>query len=327
MMVNSGGRHVRRALGWAFAGSLAVCGGALAVGGGAAAAQPIHACFNKQTGTLHVISGGGHCRHNEGDVTWGVKGPKGPKGAIGRRGPQGSEGAFGANGATGATGFPGAVVIGVTGATGPTGAAGATGSTGATGPNGAKGVTGATGPAGTTGAVGATGAGSAGPAGAAGETGATGGPGATGPAGPALPAPLASGHSETGVWMAASPEKPEVPSHFTLGIISFPVALKSPIGETKVVFVKQAETAKPAVERAPAAAEHCTGTLEAPTASSGYLCVYTGVEELQNAEFHGIEKNENTPGTNRQGAAVMFEVLTVEGEAHARAQGTWAVTG
>jgi hypothetical protein len=156
------------------------------LGGTAAlATTTVHACYDKGTGIVRIVSAGALCYSTEQAVSWNEEGPTGPKGATGATGPEGPAGPAGAKGATGATG-----AIGPAGPIGPTGAKGATGATGAAGATGATGAAGPAGPAGPTGATGATGpAGSVGPAGPSGSTGPAGPAGPTGPAG-TIPANL-----------------------------------------------------------------------------------------------------------------------------------------
>jgi collagen triple helix repeat protein len=111
-----------------FVATVVVAGGAAAIAYGAIPGSDgiIHGCYQKTSGTLHVIGtnptvGGGACGIGEQALNWNQVGPTGPIGATGQTGPTG------ATGATGATGGPGA-----TGASGP---AGATGADGAAGPS------------------------------------------------------------------------------------------------------------------------------------------------------------------------------------------------
>ena len=267
--------------------SLALLGGA----SGTAFAQGgvIHACAKNRTGALRVIGANGHCRGDETALSWGLNGPRGVRGSTGPKGPVGLEGRFGEEGALGATGATGPSPAGARGAAGVSGSTGATGATGVTGAVGATGPAGSTGSTGAAGATGPTGHAAGGGVGATGPSGPAGGEGPTGPTGRALASQLETGQSEQGVWMAAASEAPEVPTHFTYGQISFSVPLKvSKIKEEDTVYVNAAETAEPASSRGPSQKAHCTGTLEAPTATSGFLCVYAGKEVLENAEKHGI---------------------------------------
>jgi hypothetical protein len=80
-------------------------------GGGAV----IHACANKRTGVLRIITPGrkgsaGRCAKSERALSWntqGIRGPTGPAGATGAQGPQGVPGPAGGKGSQGNPG-PGA---------------------------------------------------------------------------------------------------------------------------------------------------------------------------------------------------------------------------
>jgi hypothetical protein len=279
----------------------------------------------------------------------GITGPAGPTGVgiTGPRGPSGqTSGVTGATGPagvgiTGATG-PAGETGGVTGASGPTGV-GIAGPTGITGPAGSTiGATGATGIAGATGATGSPGVGATGATGATGSStvaGPTGPSGVSGPAGAdgPFPASLPEGATETGVWLASSPVEFHggKDERFAAGQISFLVPLGVVLNIEHVAFVDKTETAKKASQREGAVdatgvkikeacpAEH---PLEEPTAAPDYLCVYTGVEDLSNAEFLGIQEETGSGGTYA-GAAVLFARAAAGVEASfARAQGTYAVT-
>jgi hypothetical protein len=106
----------------------------------------------------------------------------------------------------------------------------------------------------------------------------------------------------------------------TSATISYPIWLASTLKETKVHYIKKGGT-DPA---------GCTGgSVTAPTAESGNLCIYAGFEELSNAELFGagIEKANGENGSDRAGAEVVFVVHEIEQPAAIRVQGTWAVTG
>jgi hypothetical protein len=298
------------------------------LGATAAAAQPVHACYVRRTGALHVVHARQRCGHGEKAVSWGLAGSRGRRGRQGPAGPLGSEGGFGENGPTGITGATGPT--GAQGAAGAAGTAGGGGGTGGTGPTGSTGAAGASGGSGSTGAAGATGAtgeGGVGPSGPTGPTGPGGVTGATGSAGPVLPSVLAVGKSESGVWIASSSVEPALKPLITAAPISFPIPNHAKLNGEHAIFVNAAETLKAAAERSAPASEKCQGTLEAPTAVSGYLCVYTGKETLENAAFFGILKFALSEGAEKSGALVAFERSTVEGTAKIEARGTWAVTG
>jgi hypothetical protein len=108
--------------------------------------------------------------------------------------------------------------------------------------------------------------------------------------------------------------------HETSANISFPIWLGALLKENKVHYIKVGGTA-------PAG---CTGgTVSNPTAESGNLCVYAGVEALTNAELFGtgIERATGENGADRTGAQVVFVVHEIEQPSFIKVQGTWAVTG
>ncbi len=168
---------------------------------------------------------------------------------------------------------------------------------------------------------------------------------------------LASNSSETGTWSTVSVLGPELEPTLTTAKITFPVALAHVIPEGRVIFINEAETIKPGRQRSLPIREACgeSGTLDAPTAQPGHLCVYAGVEDLRDrnaaggvpthevhgtqtpfidAEFIAIENRNLSPGTDRTGASVAFGVPAArnsEEEAdhaypHIIANGTWAVS-
>lgn len=77
------------------------------------ASTTIHACYNKSTGNVSIVSAGAKCQTNELAASWNTKGPPGPAGPKGAAGAQGATGKTGASGpagpksATGAMGRPG----------------------------------------------------------------------------------------------------------------------------------------------------------------------------------------------------------------------------
>jgi hypothetical protein len=300
----------------------------------AAAGTAINGCVSNATGVVR-LSPGGRCGKGERSVAWDRAGRKGARGARGAIGPVGLEGGVGAAGAPGATGPQG--LAGPTGAAGATGAAGTAGNAnttigsaggeGAAGPRGVTGAAGAAGATGVTGAhgpTGANGAGAEGPAGAAGPSGPSGPTGATGPHGPPLPTVLGSGAVEQGVWVAASAEEPQLGNHLTTATITFPVPTASAITAEDAVYVTKAGEQIDA--EGVAVSGVCKGSVAAPTAPAAHLCIYTGVESLTDVRYHGILNRLDTPGTQKQGAFLTFEVIE-EGSPAIRAQGSWAVTG
>jgi hypothetical protein len=229
---------------------------------------------------------------------------------------QGKAGPAGANGAAGVQG--------------PAGAVGAKGENGAAGSAGPQGPAGPVGPAGSAGAQGVTGA--AGAAGAAGESvkmttinpGATceaggtelkvgtskehvcnGKPGAIQP-GETLPA----GVTETGSWAVTI--NTEGSGAFYYAPISFTIPLAAPLPAANVEFVKISGTGT-----------HCAGTVEAPTAPEGYLCVYTSAES--GLALPEIKRSGNAGESGASTAGAVLGLLTLAGNTGADV-GTWAVT-
>jgi hypothetical protein len=287
----------------------------------AASESTIRACHSKN-GTLSVARKGKHC---SGEITWNLSAPAGARGgagAAGSQGPAGVTGETGPAGAPGAQGPPG--LAGATGSTGETGAAGLAGAAGATGPNGVTGATGASGAAGATGNTGLTGttgetgptgsnkSGATGPTGPSGPTGSS-ATGATGPTG-AFPVTLGGGQTETGFWALTSGSTVTIGGE-TYGTISFPIRL--PSAPTHVEYVKKGKTGT-----------NCTGSMPAPTAPAGFLCVYAGAEFNYPPAEPATVAIQNAAGTpsaaSASGARIVFKAIAEE--ANDIDSGSWAVT-
>jgi hypothetical protein len=101
-------------------------------------------------------------------------------------------------------------------------------------------------------------------------------------------------------------------------VVSFPVPLSAVIASAKVKYNSHAAKTSAG----------CTGTVEAPTAEKGDLCVYAGVEELNGfVKFKDIENASGGAGSSLRGAFVVFEASETEPSLNQiKAQGTWAVT-
>ena len=155
------------------------------------------------------------------------------------------------------------------------------------GPRGPRGKTGATGPAGAQGAVG--------PAGPKGDTGSAGAPGKTGEPGPLLET-LPGGKTMTGHWTAEG--------EFAAATISYPFKLGAAIAAANIVVLEEGE-----VETT-----DCPGTLQAPKAAAGKLCLYTSLGEPEALGFAGF------PLSTPSGATVGIK-------SGGLAYGTWAVKG
>jgi len=184
------------------------------------------------------------------------------------------------------------------------------GATGAKGANGAPGTQGPAGPAGAKGENGKDGAkgenGKDGVDGKEGKEGKQGTPGTTG-----FTETLPSGKTETGTWSAMQ-ETEEVG---TVAPISFPIPLAEGLEGTQV-HVDDAGEAN--------FEEVCPGSAEAPKATKGNLCVYTGISK--GLEVLKVIKPNTTAesGTGANGAIIrMKQPETVE---PTLAYGSWAVT-
>lgn len=212
---------------------------------------------------------------------------------------------------------------------GPRGPAGPKGATGATGPAGATGLAGATGPAGPTGPAGTGTPGTQGPQGPQGEKGEKGEQGIQGePGEPAqgggYPETLPPEKTETGTW--ASPFENSVTELNGISPISFTIPLKAPIAEGHARYITTEEQKN---KTAPAV---CPGTVEAPKAKEGFLCLYqggtinSGGGELT---VNGIEAPTETSAGGAEDAGVAGAVAKIryEGpEGVVYLSGSWAVT-
>jgi hypothetical protein len=294
----------------------------------AAGGTVLHACYNRHTGALHVATNG-RCGGGDASLRWSVRGPVGARGDTGAAGPEGAKGPEGVTGTSGPAGGAGA--IGRAGAPGPGGSQGSAGREGAEGPagvtgeagpaNSTAGPSGAAGGAGPTGPTGSTGSGVTGATGPAGAAGAAGGTGATGPAGTSGAEPLASGQSESGAWSVTSAaegiEGAALPVRETGAAISFVQPLAAPMEAAHVVYLDAAEST-------PSTGPCSGGTPTAPKAEAGFLCVFTGKEEAENASFKQIENAGGEAGAARAGALVVFETKAAT-KVKIAAYGSWAV--
>jgi hypothetical protein len=138
-----------------------------------------------------------------------------------------------------------------------------------------------------------------------------------------VPALLPVGKTERGFYATAAPESAEL-AHLTTANITFPIPTTAAVKPANAIYVNKEGKAFNA--EGASAEGVCTGTVAAPTAPSGDLCIYAGVENLKLETYHGIENRLDSPGTQKQGALLAFEV-TETGEASVKASGTWAVTG
>jgi hypothetical protein len=229
------------------------------------------------------------------------KGPRGPKGATGPAGPAGAQG--------------------------PAGPAGAKGDVGAPGTNGTPGAPGAPGTSVTNTAL-AKGNVNCPDGGAEFKVGA-GTPtracnGTTG-----FTETLPPGKTETGTWVSNVGTTDAV-SEFAFSFqvaISFPIPLEE--GGEGFAFTQNQTTSEEF------GTSGCSGTVEHPTAPPGKLCIYTGYENLENAEAvtPPIVMAPSTLGSiegvfGPTGALTYFQALQKAPGAVAKAEavGTWAVT-
>jgi hypothetical protein len=230
---------------------------------------------------------------------------------------QGKAGAAGKPGANGTNGAPGA--------TGPGGPQGPAGSNGENGKEGAAGTV-VTSKEKATGNLG-SGAGKCTEGGSeftAGSTktyacnGKNGTPGLNGVIHGAEPLPV--GATETGSFATEEFTK-EVPEFTKLHLpISFPIQLAAELPVENTVLLKVGETTA-----------NCAGSAAAPTAASGFLCVYLAVENEIDIGTSGIRKSgvPNKPGASKAGAILSLTVGEegVANENDNEQYGTWAVTG
>jgi hypothetical protein len=156
------------------------------------------------------------------------------------------QGLAGAEGPQGAPGNPGPL-----GAQGATGETGDEGSNGEVGPQGERGPQGEVGPAGEVGPRGRVGP--------TGEVGAKGQEGRQGPPGTSiLGSTIPTGSTVYGTWGAAT-VWPTEPGQAISMTASFPIPAAAPVEGSHIV-------------KGPS--EHCPGSAAAPSAASGYVCMY-----------------------------------------------------
>jgi hypothetical protein len=201
---------------------------------------------------------------------------------------------------------------------------GKSGGVGAQGPAGAKGETGPGGPGGAAGARGETGP--AGPAGAKGETGPGGAAGARGETGPAgspwtLGGVVPSGKTLMGNWLIT------VRASGASQAFGNSVSFVLPLSKTPVVHWIR-ENREEATATGEQKSTACLGTVAAPTATAGQLCVYTDTES-------GLSTNEAVNkflfqwkwGLGLSASSVGFDTKALSNaEGAVAAGGSWAVT-
>jgi hypothetical protein len=153
-------------------------------------------------------------------------------------------------------------------------------------------------------------AGPVGPVGAPGAVGPQGPGGAPGPAGPAgaLASVLPAGATETGVFGGTDKDKSAGATALAYAPISFAVPLAA-APEPHYVAPNGSPTAD------------CPGSLEAPAATSGQLCVY-GAEQSATPELQ-----DATSGKDDEASAYGLIVAVGGATGTAYISGTWAVRG
>jgi hypothetical protein len=217
----------------------------------------------------------------------GIPGPRGPRGKPGKTGPAGPQGPAGANGAKGDTG--------ATGATGAEGKPGKEGKEGPKGPEGPKGKEGKEGPEGSPWTAGGV---------------------------------LPSGETETGAWAIGNVSEGAKPEGFGSSLltpISFFIPLAAPLDASHVHFIgpggkeidpnTELEKTEPPV--------NCLGTVTAPSAVAGHLCIYSAIlfnVTSNNNRIHSA--SDGLEGASIAGATLGLRII----EPGAEAFGTWAVT-
>jgi hypothetical protein len=139
---------------------------------------------------------------------------------------------------------------------------------------------------------------------------------------------LPSGATETGVWTlgtVSAGAKPAVESERLRVPIPFTIPLAGELNETHVHYINESgmEVTNLETEVTPTA---CLGTVAAPSAVAGNLCIY-GAREKFVATHSGFIRKP-TEFTLEEGASIAGAVLELKvTQEKAFAYGTWAVTG
>jgi hypothetical protein len=179
------------------------------------------------------------------------------------------------------------------------------------GAKGAKGAKGTDGVSAAPGAIGPTGA-----TGSRGATGSTGAPGAT-----ILGGSIPSGTTVTGAWGGRYIAPQLAGNNSYLISYSLPVKAPAPLLDVNVNAAPNAAAGDPDAS--------CTGSVDAPTAPAGTVCLYIG--SSNNAQVTGFSLISPGSGTTRAGDDYGFIVRildtgTVGDTATTSAEGTWAYT-
>jgi hypothetical protein len=174
-------------------------------------------------------------------------------------------------------------------------------------------------------------AGARGPQGVQGIQGTTGQTGPTGPAGATLiDSPVPSGKTIKGVWGGQYPAANNDP--FVLST-SFPAPLPVPITDATAQFSTNSFVGgtSPTVAAAITDADEdpdCSGTLAAPTAPAGKLCLYVRDARISNVA-NGTLHVQGPASDDDQGVAARklgFEVSFTASAGPVRVEGVWAYT-
>jgi hypothetical protein len=231
----------------------------------------------------------------------GANGKGGAAGPAGAAGPQGPAGAVGAKGETGAVGGAGANGVSVTSAE-------VAKSSATCNKQGGSEFTSASGKA----------------------TACNGKEGSPWTAGGTLP----SGKTETGAWAFGPLSAAAVTGGGLIVPISFAIPLASPLDASHVHYINENGQEVTGItfkeekaEETTAAPTECLGTVEAPSAQPGNLCVYTAAKLNAVASSESIgQLGTGSTGASTAGAALSFETFGGGGAQHI-GKGTWAVTG
>jgi len=145
---------------------------------------------------------------------------------------------------------------------------------------------------------------------AKGAPGAAGPAGATGPAGPLL-ATLGTGQTETGAYGLEVGSPASASAYGT--VISYPF----PVGASPTVVFVPTGGSNPDPT-------HCTGSLTAPAASSGYLCLYERYKSTSVRSLAVFGMNALANGPKTHGILLQFVASST---ATVVETGSWALTG
>jgi Collagen triple helix repeat (20 copies) len=241
---------------------------------------------------------------------------------------------------------------GKAGATGPAGAAGATGPAGGAGPQGSAGPAGVKGETGSPGAPGANGesvtsktvskssetcakqGGSEFKAGSTTTLACNGKEGSPWTAGGTLPV----GATETGDW-AFNILTSAVASRTLIEPISFTIPLADPLDAKHVHYINASDEEVveltggfgEILKEVTVAPTECLGSVEAPSAQPGNLCVYAFLNTNSAGPAMAASNEIDSAGGGGAGAstagAIVHFKLEVETQGHIIGWGTWAVTG